>query len=55
MNFKFWSFFDVKGGSRTNQISSYARAFEKDSESDLNSKMAIGTYVGNSQNTAGLV
>ena len=30
----------------------YGRAFHKDSESSLNSKMAIGTYVGNSQNTA---
>ena len=39
-------------GSRPNLIGSYESAFHKDFESGLNSKMAIGTNVGNSQNTA---
>ena len=33
-------------------ILSYARSIYKDSEPGLNSKMTIGTYVGNNQDTA---
>ena len=45
--FEFWSFWGGYDGSRPNLIYSYARAFHKDSESGLNSKMAIGTYAHN--------
>ena len=44
----FW----CQDGFRPNLIGSHERAFHKDSESGLNSKMVIGTQIGNSQNTA---
>ena len=46
----FW----CQDGSRPNLIGSYERAFHKDSESGLNSKMVIGTQMTFSQNTAAL-
>ena len=46
----FW----CQDGSRPNLICSYERAFLKDSESGLNSKITFSTYFTNSQNTAEL-
>ena len=44
----FW----CQDGSRPNLIGSHERAFHKDSESGLNSKMVIGTQMTFTQNTA---
>ena len=44
----FW----CQDGSRPNLIGLYERAFHKDSESGLNSKMVIGTQMSFIQNTA---
>ena len=44
----FW----CQDGSGPNLIVSYERAFHKDSESGLNSKMVISTQIGYSQNRA---
>ena len=51
-HFLIFVIFGCQNGSRPNLIGSYERAFHKDSKSGLNSKMVIGTQIGNSQNTA---